>query len=85
MESVATKEDIARLEAKMESMATKEDIADIKAKMESMATSMATKEDLANFRTDIEKNNGTTLKWLLGFMCVLVLAVVGVMNFLFGP
>jgi len=53
--------------------------------MESMATSMATKEDLANFRTDIEKNNGTTLKWLLGFMCVLVLAVVGVMNFLFGP
>ena len=64
-ETMATREDLARVEAKVETMATREDLARVETKVENMATredlarveakveNMATREDLAKVQTSI--------------------------------
>lgn len=81
-ETMATREDLARVEAKVETMATREDLARVEAKVETMAT----REDLAKVQTSIAEiktlivqREASMLRWLLGILITTAAGMVTVL------
>ena len=85
---MSTEERVASLEARMESLATKEDIVRLETRMDALENSIATKKDIAELKGFIQKSVSQseikTLKQFVAFWVVIAGLSIPILSGIFS-